>query len=271
MVSARDWERNTNYALVIFALICLIASVRSDRSARSHFRGGMPSPRLAAWIAVVYLGVHIIGWQRDVYSGWESVNVEAHETADLLDGLSGASARYPVVLENAGLTPLVRLVTDDQHSFVLDYTRLFVNPVPRFADGNPTDQPGPHRDELFAHAYRLGWGPGRLENRIRSELEGDANPFYAHFVFALADVWPPATDDRRLRTDEALERLPNITTAYSKYLENQAHHHPGPALVVTDRTPFDVDDGRNNELVETAARSTKATPQLHVYVQTFDR
>jgi hypothetical protein len=267
MVSARDWERNTNYALVIFALICLFASVKSHSPARSH----LPNLRLAAWIAIVYLGVQLIGWQRDVYSGYESTNVEAHETAELLDGLSGPSARYPVVLENAGLTPLVRLLTNDPHSFVLDYTRLFLNPVPSFADGNPTDQPGPHRDELFAHAYRLGWRPARLEEQIRSELEGDANAFYAHFLFALTDVWPPLTDDRRLQTKEALERLPNITAAYLEYLEHQAHHDPGPTLVVTERTPLDADDGRNNELVATASRSSRTTPPLHVYVQTFDR
>ena len=155
MFSARDWERYTNYPLVTFALLCLIAGF-AHRRARAASKKLGPFLRLGTWIAVAYLSVQLVGWQRDVYNAWASTNVEAHATAELLNGLSSRISEYPVVLENAGLVPLVRLLTDDQHRYVLDYTRLFEAPIPGFADGAPADQAGPHRDELFAHAFRLG-------------------------------------------------------------------------------------------------------------------
>ena len=267
MVSARDWERYANYPLVIFALICLVASVK--RRQRAAWRK-LPDPflRVGAWIATIYLAVQLFGWQRDVFSTWATVNAEAQAIADALDGLPGRSSEYPVALESTGLVPLVRLLTDDDHDFVLDYTRLFTEPVASFAEETAGARVNPHRAELFASAYHLGWTPARLEEQLRSELEGDVGGFYAHFVFALADVWPPVTDGRRLRTDETLERLPSVTTAYSDYLDRRAEEDPGPVLVVTARTLADPDGGRANELIATAAPSIGTSSLLNVYVQT---
>ena len=270
MVSARDWERYTNYPLVIFALACLVASVKRRQCAAWR---KLPDPflRVGAWIAIVYVGVQLFGWQRDVFSTWATVNAEAQAIADALDGLSGRSSEYPVALESTGLVPLVRLLTDDDHDFVLDYTRLFTEPVAGFAEEAAGARVSPHRAELFASAYHLGWTPARLEEQLRSELEGDVGGFYAHFVFALADVWPPVTDSRRLRTDEALERLPSITAAYSEYLGRRTEEEPGAVLVVTNRTLADLDGGRSNELIGTALPSIGTPSLLNVYVQTSAR
>ena len=268
MVSTRDWERYTNYLLVVFALICLITNL-SWQSRTLAARLTDPIRRLGVAIAVVYLGAQLVCWQREVYKVWASTNVEAHAIANLLDGLSGPVTEYPVVLENARLTPLVRVLTHDRYRFVLDYTRLFVKPIPTFADGIPSDQAGAHRDELFAYAFRLGWTPAQLEHQIRREIDGEAGGFYSHFLFALADVSPPITDNRRLRTDEALERLPSVIAAYSDYLGRQAQHGPGPALVVTAHSPLTAGEGRNNDLVATADASSGTVQPLRAYIQTF--
>ncbi len=232
MVSARDWERDVNYPLVIFALICLIASIdwkvlgSLEKATRRFVAFG-------AWVAVIVLGVYLLKWQRDVYDVWYPTNVEAHETAELLDGVTGVPTGYPVALQDASLVPFVRLLTGDRWRFVLDYTRVSERPVLTFADGMPSDERGPHRQELFAYAFRLGWSPERLEWQINRELDGAAGGFYSHFVFAWADVWPPWTDGRQIHIAEALQRVPNVIAAYRRFLDNQARLNPGPALVVT--------------------------------------
>ncbi len=269
MVSTRDWERYANYQLVMFSLICLLASLRSDRL--SHLlksRRMSLSLRVGAWIMVLALGTQLVRWQREVYDVWLPTNAEAHRVARLLDGLSGQTARYPVALENTALVPLVRLLTDDRHSFVIDYTRLFKEPVPSFADGTPSDQAGPRRDELFELAYRLDWSPARLEDQIQRELVGDAGGFYGHFVYALEDVWAPVTDNRHLRVDEALNRLPHVRDAYSAYLQRRANEGPGPPVLIVSRQPL-VRRGerRINRLIASVARSSEVSPAMNVYVQ----
>ena len=268
MVSARDWERDVNYPLVIFASICLIASIdwkvlgRLETPIR-QFVG------VSTWIAVIYLGVHLVAWQREVYDVWYPTNLEAHATADLLDGVTGAPAGYPVALQDAGLVPFVRLLTGDRWTFILDYTRLFVHPLPTFAHGMPRDERGTHRQELFAYAFRLGWSPERLKQQIHRELDGKVGGFYSHFVFALPDVWPPITDGRQLHVDEALRRVPNVIAAYRTYLKHQARVNPGPALIVTSGRAVNPGDGRRNRLLATSGPA--GPQQLRLYVESFHR
>jgi hypothetical protein len=246
MASARDWERYTNYQLVVFSAAALLATTRRPERARPRRDSGTSRLGLVAWGAFAVLVALLLKWQHDVYEAWKPTNRAAHEIATLLDSLPERTSRYPVVLEEAGLTPLVRLLTDDENHFVLDYTRLFQHPVPSFSEGARVDQPGRHSDELFAHAYRLGWSPNHLEEQIRSELVGEVGGFYSHFVFAQRDVWPPLTDARALRTREALHRLPAIIAAYERYFGDRTGGSSPPALVVTAQPPAEMTDARTN-------------------------
>ena len=266
MVSARDWERYANYQLVLFSVLCLATTVLRDRWAASRPESRLNVVGAAGWAVAAVLGVLLLGWQRDVYAAWAPTNAAAQDTARLIDSARNGSDGAPVVLENAGLTPLVRLLTDDEPRFLVDYTRLFQEPVRSFSAGTPPDQAGPHREELFAHAHRLGWTPEQLELQLRQEVVGDAGGFYSHFVFALADVWPPLTDGRGLRRSEALRRLPLVTAAYRAYLADRERDPPAAALVVSGAAPAGLGDGRVNTLLDTSPNSL-----LGVYLQRWPR
>jgi hypothetical protein len=265
MVSTRDWERYTNYILVVFAAASLLASLEIPY--RMTGSRSWTLVQSATWITAGLLGTQLLLWQKDVYDIWASTNAEANQIVQLLDGLDRPAAEYPVVLEDAALVPLVRLLTNDRFTFVLDYTRLFQNPVPTFADSRP-ETSDTNASDLFDQAYRLGWTPSRLEQQIRAELVGLSGGFYSHFLFSLADVWPPLTDNRRLRLDTALHRLPSIVAAYARFLDRrQAETTSGSAVVIARRMPAKFGQDRVNQLIATAPGTSEDTMPLRVYVQ----
>jgi hypothetical protein len=267
MVSARDWERYVNYALVSFALICLVGlfEKRADKP-----RGLLwPWVRASVWAVTAVLAVQLVVSQRNGYDIWRPINLAAHDRAALLDRVPNGLASLPVVVESVGFVPEIRLITDDRSNFVLDYTRLFDNPNPSFADGwADSEAQHANRRRLFEYAFRLGRSPTQLADQLRTEL---SNPndggFYSHFLFSLIDVWPPITDWRALHRDEALDQLPAQIAAYRRYVRRHEATGLPPALLIADGQPEDPGDGRVNQLLASAQPRSGTAPRL--YVQRF--
>jgi hypothetical protein len=153
---------------------------------------------------------------------------------------------------------------------VLDYTRLFKDRIPSFAeDANGSPEQAASQRRLFEYYFRLGRTPAEVEDQLRAELSDLENPgFYSHFLFSFRDVWPPSTDWRDLHRDEALARLPGIIAAYSEYSREARAEGMPPALLITNEPPADPHDGRVNELIASTA-DPDATVQPTIYLQEF--
>lgn len=268
MVSTRDWERNANYVLLAFSLLCVAGLL--ERHVSERLARGAPNPfRLLGWVGAAGLTIALIGWQVKVYDVWMPSNVEANQTAALLEDLPSAQAADPVVVESAGIVPQVRVITGDSFDFVLDYTRLFDDPLPTFADDEP-DSPllEASKRRLFEYYFRLGSTPEEVDAALRDELTSPILAgFYSEFAFAMEDISPPLSDARDVHRDEALRELPNVIDEYRQFARRHEADGLPPAVLVTIDPPADPGDGRVNELLASADPDSPTAPSS--YLQSF--
>ncbi|MBA2522488.1 MAG: hypothetical protein H0V25_04065 [Solirubrobacterales bacterium] len=251
MISAGNWERNINYAPVLFALLVLVG--RKERSA-----GRLPLlAEAVGWVGAGLLGIMLIGWQHQVYEAWRPLNLVSRQAADLLEGMPSELASKPVVVEDAGMVPVLRLLTDDSYDFVLDYTRLFYDSIPPFTEGWKTSEAqAASQERIFEYWFRLGRTPAQVEAQLNEELRDINLPgFYSHFLFAFRDVWPALTDWRLLDRAEALRLVPAKADEYARFVRERQRSPTPPVVLITNGRPGDLGDNRRLELLASAPPS----------------
>jgi len=231
MVSTRDFERYSNYPILVLGAVTLGAAWRLCPSALGHVR------RAAGVLLLVQIALLVEG-QRFVVRGFEDVNDQAVAARRAIDMALPATTARRVVLADASLVAAVAARTGHSGDlvFVLDYTNLSRRTLPR--PGGTADEQAAadaHRERLFEYFARLNMSAtdvGQLLGREAASI-GTGPGFLLHFLFHLGDVWYPLTDSRQTRPEQVAAALPGIVAAYSRFLDSWPAVLDEPAVIVT--------------------------------------
>jgi hypothetical protein len=210
MVSARDWERNINYPLLVAGVALAISATKASRSLAE---ARVWSPVAFATVAAI-VGILLVAQVR-AYDIWLRSNLRSVAIVRALGAAEESSADARLVLDDVGLAPLVA-VRRPKSLFVLDFTDVFRTAVPAMAaDG--ARPASPHEAKLFEYFWRTGRAPDEVASLLGTEARARAG-FYLGFLFAFKDFWYPATDDRFVRQAEVERALPSIVEAYRAFI-----------------------------------------------------
>ena len=235
MISTRDWERYTNYPMLVFACGILASVLTPAAQPRSQTRlnsGG--------WLATVFVIFLVVIGQGLVYSKWRNANIRTVAHARVLtQSLDGTAHR--LLLQEADLAPLLKVrVHPQKPRFVLDYTELFRAPIPPLGSGMGRSRAAKHhKHRLFEFFARTAKTPAQLELLLRQEVQSGAG-FYIHFLFSLRDVWHPFTDSRHLKRDEVMEALLEVVSSYRLYLGKEQPEWAFPTLLLSRLEPVEL-------------------------------
>jgi hypothetical protein len=243
MVSTRDFERYSNYPVLVLGAVTLAAGLRLGVPAPGHMR-------LAATVILAVLVALLVEGQRFVVRGFEHDNDHAVAARRAIEMALPETTARRVVLANASLVAAVAARTrrSGEIVFVLDYTDLSRRTLPR-PDGNADEQAAAdaHRERLFEYFARLGMSPAEVGQTLGSEAAsiGTRPGFLLHFLFHLADVWYPMTDSRQMRPNTVAGALPDIVADYSLFLHRWPAVLDEPAMIVTGPGLAQVADSRH--------------------------
>lgn len=230
MISTRDFERYSNYPVLVLAAAVLVTAAGPLRRTAAA-----TGPLLAGGIATVASLVVLGQWQ--TVHQFRSTN-EASVT--MARAIRNAVARGPapprVLVEEVELVPLVavRLHGQADVEFVLDYTEII---EPARADDRRAA--AFHRARLFEHFARSGRSVSDTERLLQAEAAtiGTGSAYFLHFLFPRFDVWYPYSDSRKLRPDFVRAALPGIVDDYARFLASPPERLERPVLYVTRGHP----------------------------------
>ncbi len=242
MVSTRDFERYSNYPVLVLGAVTLGAALRLGAPALGHMR------RAATLILAVQVALLVEG-QRFVVRGFENDNDHAVAARRAMEMALPETPARRVVMADASLVAAVAARTrrSGEIVFVLDYTNLSRRTLPR-PGGNADEQAAAnaHRECLFEYFARLGMSPAEVGQALDREVAsiGTRPGFLLHFLFHLADVWYPITDSRQTRPDRVAGALPDIVADYSLFLDRWPAVLDEPAMIITGPGLTQVVDSR---------------------------
>lgn len=230
MISTRDFERYSNYPVLVLAAAILVKTAAPLRRLAAVTR-----PLLAVGIAAAAAVVVLGQWQAvRQFRGANEASVTMARAVRNVVARDAAPSR--VLIEEVELVPLValRLHGHAQVEFVLDYTEII---EPSRPDG--PDTAASHRASLFEHFARSGRSVADAERLLRAEVAtiGTGAGYFLHFLFPRLDVWYPRSDSRTLRPDLVRAALPQIVDDYGRFLANPPERLERPVLYVTRGQP----------------------------------
>jgi hypothetical protein len=258
MVSTRDFERYSNYPVLVLAAAILVTTAAPLRRLAAVTR-----PLLAGGIAVVASVVVLGQWQTvHQFRGVNEASVTMARAIRSVGALGVAPPR--VLIEEVELVPLVavRLHGHAQVEFVLDYTEII---EPSRPDGRGAA--ASHRASLFEHFARSGQSVADVERLLQAEAAtiGTSAGYFLHFLFPRLDVWYPRSDSRKLRPDLVRAALPQIVDDYARFLANPPERLERPVLYVTRGQPPAADAMWSYRAL--AEATPEAGPRYVAYVQ----
>jgi hypothetical protein len=208
MVSARDWERNINYQFLLLGLVLSLHPIVANRDARAT-----RALRSVAVLATLWIAFEVVRAQTVTYRLWLPQNLAgvAMKRAVAAAG-SALPATTRLLLEPPQLAPQLRVRTGDRFACVLDFTGLFLRPVPPL-DARGGIPASPYADDLFEHWWRTGTTPAEAESVLRAEAS-ERSGYFLGFLFNVQDYWYPGTDNRKVRQTDILGTIPQIIARY---------------------------------------------------------
>jgi hypothetical protein len=209
MVSARDWERNINYPLLV-AGVFIAGRVIGVSWRWSDLRSGA-----LAWVSVILCAIVLVRAQFLNYSYFVDGNLVSLAMARAVKSMSEA-ADPVLLLDEPGLSPLLAVRLNGRARFVIDYTEIFLNRIPAL-DISVRHPANSYEAHLFEYWQRTGVTPDEAERILKMEVQQEAGYFLA-FLFAIPDYWYPATDRRHVRQAEIAHMIPEVAARYRAYL-----------------------------------------------------
>lgn len=268
MVSTRDWERNVNYPLLLCGFFVLATSDQAWRRALPSSWPSKTAP-IAAFTAVLLLAMLLIRGQGNVYLNWLPLNefLVSAERAVTKATESTAAERRLAIIDPPGAEPQLALRSEARLRFLLDYRRVYVQPIPAIAAPEYEGSPARlfHRRSLFEFCARTGMSPEDLAIVLRQEAEARSG-WYLGFLFSFADYWYPFTDNRGVRQKEILKRIDGIVTAYRESLLSPPAYWKRSAIRISGKPPEKLTANpiwRNRLL----SRATAGSTSVFVYEQ----
>jgi hypothetical protein len=235
MFSARDWERNVSYPVLVFGIVAAF-SIMVPLEARR--------PRLLAalcWVGSVVIMLLVWRAQQSSFRFWEPYNLESIAIIRALKAVDPATVdRASLVFQDAGIAPLVQVRSKNQLNATLTFYRVGMNLIPNMAPEANSASPSPYEDSVFEHWFRNGMIPEKAQQLLHSEAQQRAG-LYLNYLFSFRDAWYPTSDNRAVRQGEVERSIGPIIGRYQNYLMSQTHRDfDRPALLIAAQSPAEL-------------------------------
>jgi hypothetical protein len=236
MISARDWERNVSYPLLVFgaatafSLIFPTAILTSKRSAAV-------ACFLAAFCALIVGRAQFVAFRM-----WEPRNIESIAIVRALRATSpDLLANSSLTFENAGISQFIQVRMRSSVNVPLTFYKVAMNFVPNMARDAKMADPSAYEDLAFAYWLRTGVDPRRAEELLRSEIFQRAGTF-TNYLFSFRDGWYPASDNRAVRQTELEQSVAPIIARYRSYLSPEGGRDvlDQPGLLISAKPPAEL-------------------------------
>jgi hypothetical protein len=257
MFSARDWERNVSYPILVFGIVAAFSVIVPPLANRARLLAAL------CWVCIVVIVLVVSRTQQASFRFWEPYNLESIAIVRALKAVDPATVdRASLVFQNAGIAPLVQVRTKNQLNPTLTYYRVGLNFVPIMAPDANSASPSPYEDSVFEHWFRTGVSPEKAEQLLHSEAQQRAG-LYLSFLFSFRDAWYPASDNRAVRQVEVERSIEPIIERYKNYLtsETRGDFFDGPALLISAQSPAELPSIpwiRNDYIQKGSARGVTA-------------
>jgi hypothetical protein len=231
MISARDWERNTSYALLVFGVIAAASVIW--RCFELRFSARM--------IGVICLGclAILLRAQWITFRLWAPTNLESIAIVRALNATdSDLVHRARLTFEDAGISQLVQVRMKDSIDAPLSFYKVAMNLIPVMAPGATEADVSPYENLVFEHWLRTNVSAADAERLLRTEIRQGVGTF-TNYLFAFRDAWYPASDNRAVRRAELERSVRAIIGRYEIFLEpeNRRRLATEPALLISSRAP----------------------------------
>ncbi len=262
MMTVAPWENSTNYTFI--ALGALVLARRGVGAAPTG--AALPVLRVAA----VGAGILVLGlvWrmQHETFERARGRNLTIDSFVGLLEDLD------PEVVEGSALVydpPLAAqyavMKANRDLDLVLSYhERLF---LPRdFLGGAPWRLEGALESSRIAFEYffRLGWSAQEVHDLLVDQLERGSSYFPAYFFHVLETNY--VHSNWRLHAPEHLiSQVPRVAAEYESFFEERRERVLEPTLLLTLRSPADVQDDEVWQAEHLRTHEPTAGPATYAY------
>ncbi|WP_319797003.1 hypothetical protein [Nitrobacter sp.] len=236
MVSARDWERNVSYPLLVFGIAAASSLIFPATMLRSR--------RLAAitWFLVAVCAVVVWRAQSMAFRMWEPRNRESIAIVRALRATNPALLRNSsLTFEDAGISQFIQVRMRDSVNVPLTFYKVAMHFIPNMAPHATTADPSPYESLVFAYWLRTGMNSMQAEGLLRTEISRRAGTF-TNYLFSFRDGWYPASDSRAVRLVELERSVAPIIARYGDYLrwENRRDVLDRPGLLISMESPTEL-------------------------------
>jgi hypothetical protein len=232
MVSTREWERYTNYQLLVFGGGALVSL---SRIRGTSARWMTPLALAARWLTLGVIAYVAVDGQSRSYRLWLAINdlslAQRRAVEQAVAEYGGAIRK--VVLADAAGGALLATRLGRGPEILLNYNRLFREPIGVITSdvAQPSGRKA-HASRLFEYLARTGRDPAWLRRTLQAEMDARGG-FYLGFFFSFRDYWGPFSDYRCVRSDKIRSEIPELVESYREYLEEPENEWNAPAVYLT--------------------------------------
>jgi hypothetical protein len=236
MISARDWERNVSYPLLVFGAATMISLVRRSAQAQpSRFTK-------IAWVGSVLCILIVVRAQSVAFRMWEPRNIESIAIVRALKAADPALvAGSRLTFSDVGISQFIQVRMKDTVNVPLSFYKVAMNFIPNMSSIATQAEPCPYESLVFEFWLRTGVSPEQAENLLRTEIAQRAGIF-TNYLFSFRDAWYPASDNRALRQVELERSVGPVIARFESYLrpENRRGFFDQSALLISVKPPAEL-------------------------------
>lgn len=233
MISARDWERNVSYPLLVFGMASALSLVFSSlRVKEDHFAA-------VAWAISVLCVLLVCRGQFAAFRLWETRNIES---VAIVRGLSAIdptlATNSRLTFGDAGISQFIQVRMKDSINVPLTFYKVAMRFIPNMAQDAKTADPSPYENLVFEYWLRVGVSPNQADGLLKTEIKQRAGTF-TNYLFSFRDGWYPASDNRALRQAELERSVPEIVARYRRYIlpQNRREVVDQRGLLISEKSP----------------------------------
>lgn len=210
MVSTKEWERYINHPLLVIGF----AVFWSSFSAKQSNKWSRPAAIIASGAILVFA----FDTSRRQLGAWTSLNTDSMAMARAIDAVSNRlSPNVRLILDNPSLAPLIAVRREGKKGFLVDYTDVFLHPVPSLDLTNFKVREYGFR--VFEYWKLSGTTPIDAEGLLQKEAAGRSG-FYSAFFFNICDFWYPCSDNRAVKTELIQQLISVVIDRYREFLSS---------------------------------------------------
>lgn len=236
MISARDWERNVSYPMLVFGAAIALSLVCFPAKAQPRWLA-MAAPVLT----IVCISV-VLRAQSKVFQMWQPFNVESIAIVRALNASDQPLlAKSRLTFEDVGISQFIQVRMKDAVNVPLTFYKVAMHFIPNMAPTATIADPSPYEELVFEYWLRCAVAPAQADELLRAEIRQHAGTF-TNYLFSFRDAWYPASDSRALRQAELERSVGPIIARYQSYLrpENRRGFFDQPAILISTKSPAEL-------------------------------